>query len=146
MTKVNRNRKSLFTFVIVLPVLLRFTASGYLGHCIACASKIYGFWLPWSLYCLCFWDLRLLVTLVIVLPVLLRFTVSGYLGHCITCASEIYGFWLPWSLYYLCFKNLPFLATLVIVLPVLLRFAVNRRSTGNTMTKVTRNRKSQKHR
>jgi hypothetical protein len=29
-------------------VLLRFTASGYLGHCIACAYEIYGFWL----YCL----------------------------------------------------------------------------------------------
>jgi hypothetical protein len=71
-------------------MLLRFTVSGYLGHCIACASEIYGFWLPWSLYYLYFLDLRFLVTLVIVLPVLLRFTASGYLGHCITCASYIY--------------------------------------------------------
>jgi hypothetical protein len=58
-------------------MLLRFTVSGYLGHCIACASEIYGFWLPWSLYYLYFLDLRFLVTLVIVLPVLLRFTASG---------------------------------------------------------------------
>jgi hypothetical protein len=145
MTKVTRSHKS----NIVLPVLLRFTASVCLGHCIACASEIYGFCFPWSLYCLCFWDLqllfplvnvlpvvlrftasgylghciafwdlRLLVTLIIVLPVLLRFTTSGYLGHCIACSSKIYGFCLPWSLY--CLR------------------------TGNTMTKVTRSRKSQK--
>ena len=61
-----------YLLVIVLSVLLRFTTSGYLplvsfGHCIVCPSEIYDFWLPpfgifWSLYCLSFWDLRLLVT------------------------------------------------------------------------------------
>ena len=38
------------------------------GHCIVCPSLIYGFWLPfwplsfWSLYCLSFFDLWLLIT------------------------------------------------------------------------------------
>ena len=81
-----------FSFVIVLSVLLLFTASDYLFgtfkllfvllpfffcHCIVCPSSIYGFWLPlWylqasfcpfalfilSLYCLSFSYLRLLIT------------------------------------------------------------------------------------
>jgi hypothetical protein len=80
-----------FHFVIVLFVLLLFTASDYLFgifkplfvllpfsvcHCIVCPSAIYGFWLPlWdlqaslcsfalfllSLYCLAFYLLRLIV-------------------------------------------------------------------------------------
>ena len=83
-----------YFLAIVLSVLLRFTASDYLplvffGHCIVCSSPIYGFWLPpfdifWPLYCLFFFDLRLLITslwyfLAIVLSVLLRFTASDYL-------------------------------------------------------------------
>ena len=77
----------------------------------------------WPLYCLFFFDLRLLITslwylLAIVLSVLLRFTASDYLplvsfGHCIVCSSSIYGFWLP--LWYL----------LAIVLSVLLRFTAS---------------------
>ena len=81
-----------FYFVIVLSVLLLFTASDYLFgtfellfvllpfsfcHCIVCPSSIYGFWLPlWylqaslcpfalfllSLYCLSVFYLRLLIT------------------------------------------------------------------------------------
>ena len=79
----------------------------------------------WPLYCLFFFDLRLLITslwylLAIVLSVLLRFTASDYpfgiiwplyclfffdlrllitplvsFGHCIVCSSSIYSFWLP---------------------------------------------------
>jgi hypothetical protein len=142
-----------FSFVIVLSVLL-FTASDYLFgtfkllfvplpfffcHCIVCPSSIYCFWLPllylqaslcpfafflFSLYCLSFFYLRLLITslvsssfslsfcpfsFVIVLSVLFLFTASDYLFgtfkllfvllpffvcHCIVCPS-IYGFWLP---------------------------------------------------
>jgi hypothetical protein len=63
-----------FFLAIVLSVLLWFTASDYrfvlylFGHCIVCPSLIYGFWLPfwpfffWSLYCLSFFDLWLLIT------------------------------------------------------------------------------------
>jgi hypothetical protein len=75
------------------------------GHCIACTSLIYGFWLPlwylvaivlsvllwftasdylfgifWPLYCLYFFDLRLLITPLV------------SCGHCIACTSLIYGF------------------------------------------------------
>jgi hypothetical protein len=40
------------------------------GHCVACSSSIYGFWLPfgifkvffWPLCCLFFFDLRILIT------------------------------------------------------------------------------------
>ena len=96
------------------------------GHCIACPSTIYGFWLPlwylvaivlsvllrftasdypfgilWPLYCLSFYDLRLLITPLV------------SCGHCIACSSTIYGFWIP--LWYL----------VAIVLPVLLRFTAS---------------------
>ena len=78
------------------------------GHCIVCPSSIYDFWLPfwypvaivlsvlprfttfdypfgilWPLYCLSFFDLRLLVTPLV------------SCGHCIVCPSSIYDFWLP---------------------------------------------------
>jgi hypothetical protein len=123
-----------FALIIILSVLLWFTASDYpfsffklcFGHCIVCPSLIYGLWLHiwylqtlfWSLYCLSFFDLRLLIThlvssnfvLVIVLSVLLWFTASDYtfdisklcFGHCIVCPSSIYGFWLPiWNTKYI---------------------------------------------
>jgi hypothetical protein len=154
---------------ILVELRLLFTSLVSCGHCIVCSSTIYGFWLPlwyhvvivlsvllwftasdylfgilWPLYCLFFYDLRLLITslvscghcivcpsiygfclppwyhVVVVLPVLLRFTASAYLfcimwslyclsfydlrllitsliscGHCIACPSTIYGFWLP---------------------------------------------------
>ena len=92
-------------------------------HCVVCSSSIYGFSLPlwyplaivlsvplrftdshypfgifWSLCCLFFFDLRILIT------ALVSFV------HCVVCSSQIYGFSLP--LWYL----------LSIVLSVLLRF------------------------
>jgi hypothetical protein len=119
-----------YLLAIVLSVLLRFTASDYplvfLGHCVVCSSSIYGFWLPlwyllaivlsvllrftdsdypfgilWPLYCLFFFDLRILITPLV------------SFGHCIVCSSSIYGFWLP--LWYL----------LTIVLSVLLLFTAS---------------------
>jgi hypothetical protein len=97
-----------------------------IGHCIVCTSFIYSFWLPlwyllaivlpvllwftasdypfgilWPLYCLYFFDLRLLITSLV------------SFGHCIVCTSLIYGFWLP--LWYL----------LAIVLSVLLWFTAS---------------------
>ena len=91
------------------------------GHCVVCSSSIYGFWLPlclaivlsvllrytdsdypfgifWSLCCLSFFDIRILITPLV------------SFGHCVVCSSSIYGFWLP--LWYL----------LAIVLSVLLRY------------------------
>ena len=95
-------------------------------HCVVCPSSIYGFWLPlwylvvivlsvllqftasdypcgilWSLYCLFFFNLRLLITPLV------------SCGHCVVCPSSIYGFWLP--LWYL----------VVIVLSVLLQFTAS---------------------
>ena len=83
------------------------------GHCVVC-PLIYGLWLPfmvivlsvllqltasdypsWSLCCLSFFNLRLLITLH---------------GHCVVCPSSIYGFWLPF---------------MVIVLSVLLQFTIS---------------------
>ena len=96
------------------------------GHCIVCPSSICDFWLPlwflvaivlsvvpgfttydypfgilWPLYCLSFFDLRLLITLLV------------SCGHCIVCPSSIYDFWLPF--WYL----------LAIVLSVLPRFTTS---------------------
>jgi hypothetical protein len=93
------------------------------GHCVVCSSTIYGFWLPlwyllvivlsvllrltgsdypfgifWSLCCLFFYDLRIMITPLV------------SFGHCVVCSSTTYGFWLP--IWYL----------LAIVLSVLLRF------------------------
>ena len=92
-------------------------------HCVVCSSSIYEFSLPlwyllaivlsvplrftdshypfgifWSLCCLFFFDLRILITALV------------SFGHCVVCSSQIYGFSLP--LWYL----------LSIVLSVLLRF------------------------
>ena len=83
------------------------------GHCVVC-PLIYGLWLPfmvivlsvllqltasdypsWSLCCLSFFNLRLLITLH---------------GHCVVCPSSIYDLWLPF---------------LVIVLSVLLQFTIS---------------------
>jgi hypothetical protein len=93
------------------------------GHCMVCSSSIPGFWLPlwyllaivlsvllrfpasdypfgilWPLYCLFFFDSRLLITPLV------------SFGHCIVCSSSIPGFWL--HLWYL----------MTIVLSVLLLF------------------------
>ena len=77
-----------------MSVLLRFTASDY------------SFGIFWSLYCLFFYALRLLITPLI------------YFGHCIVCPSTLYGFSL--LLWYL----------LAIVLSVLLRFTASHYSFG----------------
>jgi hypothetical protein len=60
-----------YLVAIVLSVILRFTASDY------------HFGILWPLYCLSFYDLRLLITSLV------------SCGHCIACPSTIYGFWLP---------------------------------------------------
>ena len=77
------------------------------AHCIVCHSSMYGFWLLlwylvnivlsvilrciasdysfdilWTLYCLSFFDVWLLIT-----P-------SISCAHCIVCHSSMYGFWL----------------------------------------------------
>jgi hypothetical protein len=122
----------LFLFIIVLSVLLRFTASDY----------PFGIFKFWPLCCLSF-DLRNLITplvsqiLAIVLSVL-QFTDSDYpfgifklwplcclfsfdlrilitplvssnFGHCVVCSSLIYGFWLPfWYLQTLRHKQIEY--------------------------------------
>jgi hypothetical protein len=77
------------------------------GHCVVCPSSVYSFWLPlwyllvivlsvllrftasdyhlgifWSLCCLSFFGLRLLITTWV------------YFGHCVVCPSSVYSFWL----------------------------------------------------
>ena len=106
-----------------LDLLILITPLVSFSHCVLCSSQIYGFSLPlwyllaivfsvllrftdshypfgifWSLCCLFFLDLRILIT-----P-LVSFV------HCVVCSSQIYEFSLP--LWYL----------LSIVLSVLLRF------------------------
>ena len=83
-----------YLLVIVLSVLLRFTASHY------------PFGIFWSLYCLSFYALRLLITPLV------------YFGHCIVCPSTLYGF------------SLLLLYLLVIVLSVFLRFTASHYSFG----------------
>ena len=100
-------------------------------HCIVYPSSIYGFWLPlwylltivlcillpftasdypfcicWSLYCVSFFHLRLLITPLV------------SVDHCIVYPSSIYGFWLP--IWYL----------LTIVLCILLPFTASHYSFG----------------
>ena len=62
---------SFFPLAIVLSVFLRCTASDY------------QFGILWPLYCLSFFDVRLLITSLV------------SCGHCIVCLSSMYGFWLP---------------------------------------------------
>jgi hypothetical protein len=97
---------------IVLSVIVRITLLVTplvsCGQCIVCYSSNYGFWLPlwylvdivlsvilritgsdypfdilWTLYCLLFFELRVLITPLI------------SCGHCIVCYFSNYGFWLP---------------------------------------------------
>ena len=97
---------------IVLSVILRITASGY------------PFGILWTLYCLLFFELRLLVTPLI------------SCGHCIVCYSSNYGFWLPlWYLqtfdHYIVFPSsnygfwLPLWYLVDIVLSVILRITAS---------------------
>ena len=78
-----------YLVAIVLSVILRFTASDY------------HFGILWPLYCLSFYDLRLLITSLV------------SCGHCIACPSTIYGFWLP--LWYL----QTFLSSYICISPLL---------------------------
>ena len=153
-------------FLSFLDLWLLITPLVSCGHCIVCPSSIYDFWLPlwylvvivlsvlprfttsdysfgilWTLYCLSFLNLRLLITplvscgdcivcpssiydfclppwyrLAIVLSVLPRFTTSDYplvsCGHCIVCPSSIYDFWLPlWYLVAIVLSVLPWFTT-----------------------------------
>ena len=89
------------------------------GHCVVCSSSTNGFWLHlwyllaivlsvllrytdsdytwgifWPLYCLFFFDIRILITPVVPF------------GHCVVCSSSIYGFWLHlWYLQTLLSRN-----------------------------------------
>ena len=153
-------------FLSFLDLWLLITPLVSCGHCIVCPSSIYDFWLPlwylvvivlsvlprfttsdysfgilWTLYCLSFLNLRLLITplvscgdcivcpssiydfwlppwyrVAIVLSVLPRFTTSDYplvsCGHCIVCPSSIYDFWLPlWYLVAIVLSVLPWFTT-----------------------------------
>ena len=147
--------KSLFVLLYLFFWLL-ITSLVSFDYCIVCPSQIYDCWLPlwclvaivlsvllrftaadypfgvlWSLCCLSFSDLRLLITPLVSyghcvvcpslygfwLPLCLSFFALRLLitslvscGHCVVCPSPRYGFWLP--LWYL----------VAIVLSVLLRF------------------------
>jgi hypothetical protein len=103
----------LFLLVIVLPFFLCFTASDYLFG----IFKMLLFFFFWSLYCLSFFDLRLLITSL----VSSNCSCSLSFGHCIAFLSLIYGFWLP--LWYLQTGLVLFL--LVIVLPFFLCFSAS---------------------
>jgi hypothetical protein len=158
-----------FLLAIVLSVLHWSTTSDdhfSFGHCIVCPSTIYDFWWSfffWPLYCLSFFDLRLLMIiflLAIVLSVLRRSTTSDdhfSFGHCIICPSSIYDFWWSfffWPLYCLSFVDLRLLMItflLAIVLSVLKWSSevVDQRRTDNTMAKrkvIIRSRRSKKDR
>jgi hypothetical protein len=100
--------------IIVLSFPLRYTDSDYpLVH-----SNF------WPLYCLFFFDIRILITL---------WYIQTF-GHCIVFSSSIYGFWLPFGTFKL----------LAIVLSFLLRYTdsdyplvhSNWRRKDNTMAKI----------
>jgi hypothetical protein len=109
----------------------------YFGHCIVCSSMIYAFWLHpwyllaivlsvllwytdsdypfgifWPLFCLFFYDIRILITPLV------------SFGHCVVCSSMIYGFWLPlcifWPLFCLLFYDIRILITPLYLLAIVL--------------------------
>jgi hypothetical protein len=108
-----QNALVLFLLVIVLPFFLWFTASDYLFG----IFKLVLFSFLWSLYCLSFFDLQLLITSFISS----NCSCSLSFGHCIAFLSLIYSFWLP--LWYL--QNVLVLFLLVIVLPFFLWFTTS---------------------
>jgi hypothetical protein len=94
--------------LFVFYVSLLITSLVSFGHCNFCSSSMYGFWLPiwyllaivlsvrllcmasdylfgifWSLCCLFFFYVWLLITSLV------------SFGHCVVCSSSMYGFWLP---------------------------------------------------
>ena len=86
-------------FLVFFDIRILFTSLISFGHCAVCSSSIYGFWLLiwylllllldgclsfvfWPLWCLFFFDIRILFTSLI------------SFGHCAVCSSSIYGFWL----------------------------------------------------
>jgi hypothetical protein len=113
-------------FLFNFYVRLLITSLVSFGYCVVCSSSMYGFWLPlwyllvivlsvrllctasyylfgifWSLGCLFYFYVRLLITSLV------------SFGHCVVCWSSMYGFCLP--IWYL----------LVIVLSVLLLCTVS---------------------
>ena len=97
---------------LVLSVF-RFTVSDYTFD----ISKLFLSFFFWSLYCLFFFDLWLLLTLLI-FP---NFSCPFSFGHYIVCSSLIYDFCL--HLWY--FQTFLVLFLLVIILSVLLRFTAS---------------------
>ena len=106
---------------LVVTSLVSFGHCVLLGHCVVCPSSTYGLWLPlwyllvivlsvlprltacdylfgifWSLCCLSFLDLRLVITSLV------------SFGHCVVCPSSTYGLWLPlWYLLVIVLSVLP---------------------------------------
>jgi hypothetical protein len=93
----HNDQKSFFGLQLLITTLVSF------GHCVVCPSSVYGFWLPlgyllvivlsvllrftasdyhlgifWSLCCLSFFGLQLLIT-----------TLVSF-GHCVVCPSSVY--------------------------------------------------------
>jgi hypothetical protein len=100
-----------YLLAIVLSILLWYIDSDYplvsFGHCVVCSSLIYRFWLHlwylliivlsvllrytdsdytfgifWTLCCLFFFDIQILITPLV------------SFDHCVVCSSLIYRFWL----------------------------------------------------
>ena len=128
------------------------------GHCVVCSSQIYGFSLPlwyllsivlsvllrftdshypfgilWSLCCLFFLDLRILISPLVSFAIVFLFfldlriliTPLVSFGHCVVCSSQIYGFSLPLLVFSVLLRFtilITPLVSFVIVLSVLLRF------------------------
>ena len=110
---VSSNCSCTFSFGHCIAFFLWFTASDYLFG----IFKLVLFSFFWSLYCLSFFDLRLLITPLISSSC----PCSLFSGHCIAFLSLIYRFWLP--LWYL--QTVLVLFFLVIVLPFFLWFTAS---------------------
>ena len=92
--------ESLFVFFSRLAIVLPYLIS--VGHCTALTSSTYHFWdhylfysLGWTLYCLTFLNLPLLISLFVLfsrLAIVLPYLLS--VGHCTGLPSSTYHFWL----------------------------------------------------
>ena len=102
-SEINKNKQTHIDCIDIEAIFFIFLKWGscysiFSFMCMFCRSS-FGplFFFFWPLYCLFFFDIRILITPVV------------SFGHCVVCSSSIYGFWLP-----LCYL-------LAIVLSVLLR-------------------------
>ena len=98
-------------------------AQSFVFHVMSCRSLLVIFSFSfWSLYCLSFFYLGLLVTRLVSSSLVLLFSASGYPFGVFISRSSIYGFWLPVWCLHLSFFYLGLLVTRLVSSSLVLLF------------------------